>query len=242
MNISLKSRGGIMRSLSLLFKVLWSPGKVMSFAAASPCFVVPLSLIISSSLASTAIVKAKVPDLPLRVIERSPAGLNVSAEMKDRIREQANSATSWILTMIFSGLRPVLLLLIVSAIYFSIFTVIGSKAAFGAFFSITAFAFVPMVFRQIAAALTAFFVPSAAIMPDELGSLSPAVFLDRDSVSPLLFTAVNMIDIVSIWTLCLMVIGFAFVTRRKVMMRGRAAVVFGVFLAYELIKMIIQTI
>jgi hypothetical protein len=187
-------------------------------------------------------VKAKIPDLPLRIIERSPAGLNVSEEMQDRMRQQADSAGSWIFTMIFSGLRPVLLLLIVSAIYFSIFTVIGSKGPFGAFFSITAFAFVPMVFRQIAAALTAFFVPSAAVMPDELGSLSPAVFLDRDSVSPLVFTAVNMVDIVSIWTLCLLVIGFAFVTRKNIMMRGRAAVVFGAFLAYPLIKMIIQTI
>jgi hypothetical protein len=242
MNTSFKNRGGIMRSLSLLFKVLWSPSEVMPFVAANPCFVVPLSVLIGSSLAATATVKARIPDLPLRIIERSPAGVNVSEEMKDRMRQQADSAGSWILTMIFSGLRPVLLLLIVSAIYFSVFTVIGRKGPFGAFFSITAFAFVPMVFRQIAAGLTALFVPSTAIMPDELGSLSPAVFLDRDSVSPLIFTAVNMIDIVSIWTLCLMVIGFAFVTRKDVMMHSRAAAVFGVFLAYALIKMIIQTI
>src|SRR5256885_4575338 len=51
--------------------------------------------------------------------------------------------------------------------------------------------------RQSAALLSAFFVPSASIMPDELGSLSPAVFLDRDSWPPPVFTSVNMIDIVS---------------------------------------------
>lgn len=231
-----------MRSISLLFKVLWSPGEAMSFIARNPRFLAPLLLLICSSVTAAAIVKTQLPDLPLRIMERSPAGLNVSQEMKDRMLRQADSAAAWIFTMIFSGLRPVLLLLIVSATYFSIFTVIGIQGHFKEFFSITTFAFVPMVFRQVAAALSALFVPSTSIMPDELGSLSPAVFLDRDSVSPLMFTAVNMIDIVSIWTLSLMAIGFAFVTRKNVSAHTRTAVVFGIFLVYALIRIIIRTI
>ena len=69
-------------------------------------------------------------------------------------------------------------------------------------------------------------------MPDELGSLSPSVFLDRDSVSPVLFSAVSTIDLVNIWILALLVIGFGFVTRKSVSKTTRTAAVLAPFLVY----------
>src|SRR5207253_3597826 len=180
-----------MRSITLLFKVLWSPGEAMASIARNPHCVLPLSLLICSSIASAAVIKVKLPDLPLRVIERSPLSSTLADDAKKQMREQADSASSWIFTMVFSGLRPVLVLLLVSGIYFSIFTIVGREGTFKAFFSIAAFAFVPMVFRQSAAVLSAFYVPAASIMPDELGSLSPAVFLDRDSLPAPAFSSVN---------------------------------------------------
>ena len=230
-----------MRSIVLLLKVLWSPGEAMFLIARNPRAGLPLSLLIVSSLISGAVVMTKLPDLPLRAIERSPHAMNLSDEAKDRIRQQVDSPAAWIFTMVFSGLRPVLVLLIVSGIYFSAFTIIGREGNFRAFFSITAFAFIPTIFRQIVAMLSALFVPSSSIMPDELGSLSPAVFLDRDSVSPMVFMGMNMIDIASIWTLSLMVIGFAFVTRKSVSRAARAGVVIGVFLVYAVVRIIIRT-
>jgi hypothetical protein len=231
-----------MRGIALLFKVLWSPGEAMSLIARNPRVGLPLSLLIVSSLISGAIVMAKLPDLPVRAIERSPQGINLSEEAKERIREQIDSPAAWAFTIVLSGLRPVLVLLIVSVIYFSVFTIIGREGSFKAFFSITAFAFVPMIFRQIVTVLSALCVPSSSIMPDELGGLSPAVFLDRDSISPVVFLGMNMIDIVSIWTLSLMVIGFAFVTRRSVSRAVRTGVVIGVFLVYAVARIIIRTI
>jgi len=231
-----------MRSMGLVFKVLWSPGEVMFLIAKNPRVILPLSLLICSSLLSGAIVMTKLPELPLRAIERSPQGMNLSDEAKDRIRQQINSPITRFFTIVFSGLRPVLALLIVSGIYFSAFTIIGREGNFKSFFSITAFAFIPTIFRQIVAILSALFAPSSSIMPDELGSLSPAVFLDRDSVSPIVFMGMNMIDIVSIWTLSLMVIGFAFVTRKSVSRVARAGAVIGVFLVYAVVRIIIRTI
>jgi Yip1 domain len=231
-----------MRSITLLFKVLWSPGEAMSFIARNPRWILPVSLLICSSLAGAAIVKSKLPDLPMRVIERSATGRNLSDDVKDNMRRQADSPAAWIFTLIFSGIRPVLLLVTVSAIYFSIFTIIGREGTFKSFFSITAFAFLPMIFRQIATALTAFFVPSSSVMPDELGSLSPAVFLDRDAVSALVFSATNMIDVVSIWTLSLMIIGYAFVARKSLSRATRGGVVLGVFLFYALARILIRIV
>jgi Yip1 domain len=226
----------------ILLKVLWAPGEAMFLIAKNPRAGLPLSLLIISSLISGATVMTKVPDLPLRVIEHSRRAVNMSEEAKNQLRQRMESPTTRTFTMVFSGLGPVLLVLIVSAIYFSAFTILGREDGFKAFFAITAFAFVPLIFRQIVMVLKAFFVPSADIMPDELGSLSPAVFLDRDSVSPGVFTAINAIDIVSIWVLCLMVIGFAFVTRKNISKAVRAGVVFGVFVVYVLARMIIQIV
>ena len=97
-----------------------------------------------------------------------------------------------------------------------------------------------MIFRQSAIVLTACFVPSSSIMPDELGSLSPAVFLGRDSLSPAVFAMVNTIDIVSIWILALIIIGFEFVTRNAVSRAVRAGAVIGVFLIYIFGRMLIR--
>ncbi len=231
-----------MRSIGFLFKVLWSPGEAMFLIARNPCFGLPLLLLIGSSLVSGAVVLTKIPDLPLRAIEHSPYGMNISDETKDHLREQVDSPAAWIFTMVLSGVRPLLLLLIISGIYFLIFTIIGRQGGFKAFFSITAFSLIPTVFRQIVTVLSALLVPSASIMPDELGSLSPAVFLDRDSVPSIVFAGVNMIDIVSIWTLSLMVIGFAFVIPKTVSRRTRAGVVIGVFLVYAVGRIIIRII
>ena len=231
-----------MRSIGLLFKVLWFPAEAMSLIARNPCAGFPVCLLIVSSLISGAVVLTKLPDLPLQAIERSPQGSSFSDEAKERLRQEMDSPAAWIFTMVFSGLRPVVQLLLVSGIYFLIFTILGRQGSFKAFFSITACSFVPAVFRQIVVVLSAFLVPSSSIIPDELGSLSPAVFLDRDSVPPTLFMAINMIDVVSIWTLSLMVIGFAFVTRKNVSRAARAGVVFGVFLVYAVLRTLIRTI
>ena len=230
-----------MRSIALVFKVLWSPGETMFLIAKTPCFGFALSLLIGSSLVSGAVVLTKIPDLPLRAIERPPA-INISDEARDRLREQIDSPATWIFTIMLSSVRPVFMLLIVSGIYFLIFTIIGRHGSFRAFLSITAYSFIPMVFRQAVTVLSASFVPQSSIMPDELGSLSPAVFLDRDSVPPMVFSVVNMIDIVSIWVLSLMVIGFAFVTRKTISRTTRAGVVIGVYLVYAVGRIVIRTI
>jgi len=231
-----------MRSVRFLFKVLWSPGEAMFLVARSPCFAVPLLLLVSSSLVSSAVVLTNIPDLPLRFIEHSPHKVNISEQTKDHLREQIDSPAAWIFAIVLSGVRPVFLLLMVSGIYFLIFTIIGRQGSFKTFFSITAFSFVPTVFRQIVTVLSALLVPSSSIMPDELGSLSPAVFLDRDSVSPIAFAVMNMIDMVSIWTLSLLVIGFAFVIRKTVSRLTRAGVVIGVFLVYAVTRIIIRIV
>jgi len=233
-----------MRTIGLLFKVLWSPGEAMFLLSKNPRVLVPLLFVVLTSFASGIIVMTKVPpaELAMRAIEQSPQAANLTNEAKEQLRQRVNSPAVQVVSLVSAGVGPVVLLLIVTVIYFGIFTMLGREGSFKAFFSITAFAFVPIIFRHFAAILNAFVVPSASIMPDELGSLSPAVFLDRDSVSRVLFTAVNMIDVVSIWILCLLVIGFGFVTRKSLSKAARAGAVFGVFLIYVMLRLLLASV
>ena len=178
-----------MQSVDLLFKVLWSPREAMSFLSKNTRVLAPMLFLCLFSMLTGGAVLMKVDsaELALRTIERSTRGASLSDEQKARVRQQMNSPIVKGLTFASTVIGPLLLIAIVAGVYFALFTMLGREGSFKAFFSITAFAFVPSIFRQLAAVLSAFFVPPSSLMPDELGSLSPAVFLDRDSVSPVLF-------------------------------------------------------
>ena len=229
-----------MESVGLLFKVLWSPGEAMSFLSKNPRVLAPmLFLCLLSMLTGGAILmKVDAADLALRTIERSSRGASLTDEQKAQIRQQVNSPIIKGLTFVSTVIGPLLLIAIVAGVYFALFTMLGREGGFKAFFSITAFAFIPSIFRQFAAVLSVFVVPASSLMPDELGSLSPAVFLDRDSVSPVLFTGVNTIDVVTIWILILLVIGYGFVTRKSLSKTARAGAVAGVFLIYVCLRLV----
>jgi hypothetical protein len=227
-----------MQGIGLLFKVLWSPGEAMFLLAKTPRVLAPLLFLclFSAVVGGAMMTKLDSGELAMRAIEQSPQGRNLSDEQKTQIRSQVNSPIVKGFTAVSVVVGPALVIVIVAAIYFALFTMVGREGGFKAFLSITAYAFVPSIFRSLAAMLSAFFLPTSAIMPDELGSLSPSVFIDRTAVSPAVFTAVSAIDLVSIWILVLLVIGYGFVTRKSVSKVTRAGVVVGVFLVYVVLR------
>jgi len=223
-----------MQSISLLFKVLWSPGEAMFLLSKNPKVLAPILFLTLFSIvtASVLVVKVDTVELTMRTIEKSSRGATLSDEQKAQLRRQIDSPVVKGFTFVSAVLGAPLMLLIVTAVYFALFTMLGREGGFKAFFSITAYAFVPTIFRSLAAILSAYVVPASSLMLDEFGSLSPAVFLDRDSVSPVAFVAVNTIDLVSIWVLILLGIGYGFVTRKSLSKTSRAAAIVGVFLLY----------
>ena len=137
---------------------------------------------------------------------------------------------------------PALVVALTAAIYFGVFTLVGRESNFKTFLSITAFAFVPRIFSHFAAILSAFVVPSSSIMPDELGSLSPAVFLHRDGMSPVVFAAANTVDLVSIWILSLLVIGYGYLVSKSLPKGACGGVVVGVFLIYVALRLVFASL
>jgi hypothetical protein len=233
------NRGKEMESLSLLLKVLWAPGEAMFLISKNPRVLAPIVFLCLCSLVTGGLVMSRLDsgELAMRAIESSPQGANMNPEAKELIRQRLNSPIAKVFTIVSSTIGPLLVVLIVGSLYFGLFSMIGREGSYKAFLAVTAFAFVPGIFRQFTAVLSAFVVPSSSIMPDELGSLSPSIFLDRDSVSPILFTAVSLVDLVSIWILALLVIGFTFITRKSMSKITRVVAVVSLFLVYALFRL-----
>jgi hypothetical protein len=178
------------------------------------------------------ITRLDMAELTIRQMERTGQAATMTDQQKDLMRQNMKLPVVRAATFVIAVAGTLVLIVLVTAIYFAVFTMVGREGNFTAFLSITAFAFVPSIFRQIAFIISVFVVPTSSLMLDELGSLSPSVFLDRDAMSPLLFTAVSMVDLVTIWILILLTIGYGFVTRKSLSRMTRGALVFGMFLVY----------
>jgi hypothetical protein len=176
--------------------------------------------------------KLDFADMTMRMIERSRQAANLTDEQKTAMRTQMNSPIVKGFTFVSSFIAPLFLVVIIAVVYFVVFTLLGRQSGFKGFFSVTAYAFVPGIVGQIGAVLRAYTVPSSSLMLDEIGSLSAAVFVDRDAVSPVVFTLANSLDVVSIWVLSLLVIGYGFLARKGLSKTTRTIAVVGVFLLW----------
>ncbi len=221
-----------MEGISLIFKVLWSPGEAMSRAAKSRRFLAPLVLLTLFSVGVTVIRFQYINDAEIGIRMLEQRGTQLTPEQKSRIMEQANGTFSHAIAVIASVIGPAFLVFLITLLYFGLFTLVGRDGGFKAFYTVTAFACVPLVVRLIVSAIMVIAIPQSSLAIDEIGSVSPAIFLDRTALSKPLFALINSIDVVSLWILVLMVIGYGFVVSRSVSTTVRAICVFSIWLVW----------
>ena len=228
-----------MEGIALLFKVIWSPAEAMFRATKrASTAVAPVLLLSLAGIVATVFMFSRInmADMALRALEQRSGAQQLTQEQKDRIIQASTSGFARTFALVAAATGPVLAIACVALIYFAIFTLVGRNAAYRAFFAVTAFAFVPLVVRHVAGAITVSVVPASLLRVDEIGSVSPSIFLDRGSVPSALFAFVNQIDIVSLWILTLLIIGFRFVVPKDVSVTTRAACVFGVWFVWVALK------
>src|SRR5205807_842494 len=140
-----KQRGVDMQTIGMLFKVLWSPGEAMFFLSKNPRVLTPLVFLSLFSMLTGAAVMTKISpaDLAIRAIEKSPRGANFSEDQKDQLRKTMDSPVVKTLTFCSTAFGPAVLVLLITGLYFGLFTLLGREGSFKAFLSITAFAFIP---------------------------------------------------------------------------------------------------
>src|SRR5215469_7931843 len=124
-----------MQTISLLFKVLWSPAESMFILSKKPRVLVPmLFLCLFSLIAGTVMtMKVDVADLTIRAIERTPRGATMSDQQKDQMRQAMNSPAGKGLTFVSTAVGTPIMILVVTAIYFVLFTIAGREGNFKSF-------------------------------------------------------------------------------------------------------------
>ena len=128
-----------------------------------------------------------------------------------------------------------LLLLVVSAIYFGAFKLIGgARTSFAAAFAVTTFAHLPMGLRELIAIPVTFLKDPASIDPENFLASNPAAIFGSDlpawQMVPLAF-----LDVFGIWALILMAVGFSATDPKKLPLSKSLGIVAGVSISFILL-------
>src|SRR4030095_3202916 len=95
-----------MQSISLLFKVLWSPGEAMFLLSKNPKVLTPILFLTLFSIVTGTVLVTKLDsaELAMRAIERSSRGSSLSDEQKTQLRRQMDSPVVKGFTFVSAGL------------------------------------------------------------------------------------------------------------------------------------------
>jgi hypothetical protein len=225
-----------METLGLFFKTFWSPGEAMFLLSKKPRILLPLIILCVLQLGVGVVSYSKLDlgDIALKQIERSPQGANMPEEQKQNVvRLYRQFAPAFIFV---GAIFTAILVTVAAGIYFGIFTVLGRDgSSFKAFYSVTLFAYIPLLLRQVAAVVQIYTVPPEQLDVNNLGSLSLAVFFERAEIGKVLYGLAGVVDVTSIWIMILLVIGYKHVTSKTVGTGLRATAVVIPYLFFSLI-------
>jgi len=191
--------------------VLFSPDATMASIARRPDWVLPLVLLLITSLAAGIIIAPRV--------DFSSATREAMEQNKNIPQERIDSAVKIATTMgkIFSYLAPVLSLiglLVIAGVLLLAFRLFGGEGDFKQAFSVTCYASVPSIIKSVVT-LIIILAKGSIIPAQELATLvrSNLGFLADMKTNPMAFALLSSFDIFSVWFLALMIIGFAYVSR-----------------------------
>ena len=202
--------------------VLYSPDDTFGDIARKPNVLAPLVIFFVISVVSAVVL---VPRMDFQTMmrdnmERSGKASQMSPGDMDRAVRIGSSFAK-----VIAYTSPVLAIgiwaLIAGAIFLT-FRMFGAEGTYKQAFSVTLYAWVPLLINNIIGMVVAFTKPS--LNPEEMGTLvasNGGAFVDLHA-HPVLFSFLSSIDLFTIWTVVLLIIGFAHVARTS---KARSAAV-----------------
>ncbi len=196
---SQNAMGDLYRSL----RVFWMPSATLSEALGRPVVFVPVCIPTLFAALTSLIVYFKFPpaDPSLRGI--------------------------WQIGLVVAMLGPAVLVFLISGLFFAMFSLFGRWGSYRSFVSVTALAFIPSAFYHLAQSFVLVNASPQEMPSLQVGRLSIARVLDPDSASAELFVAASMIDVISIWVIVLLVVGYRFLGGESSPRLGPAVVIGG---------------
>jgi hypothetical protein len=216
--------------------VLMSPGETFQWIARKPDWVAPLATffviwLVSGILASTHI---DYQGVAREAMEANPRAAQMSQDQIDTA-VRINAAVFKVLAYIGPLLFTVVLLIAAAALLFS-FRLFGSEINFKQAFAVTIYAWLPRVIKGIIAVIVTMTRSTMSFIDIQNPVMSNLGFLADPKSNPVLYAMASSIDIFSIWTVVLLIIGFA--VAAKVSKGKSAGIVIGWWVVINLVSLI----
>jgi hypothetical protein len=221
-------------SFQRIIGVLFSPDATFASIARRPDWVLPLVLLLITSLAAGVIMAPRI-DFGAATREAMEQNKNVSQDQVDRAVKMTTS-----IAKVMTYLSPVLSLiglLIIAGILLLAFRLFGGEGDYKQAFSVTCYASIPSIIKTVITLII--IVAKGGILPAQMLATmvrSNLGFLADMKTNPMAFALLSSIDIFSIWFLVLLIIGFAYVSRLS--KAKSAVIVISLWVLVVLIKLI----
>ena len=196
--------------------VFFSPGATFADIARKPTWVLPVVLMTIFSIGVSITINQRVNwrEYMAQKIEQSPRAANMTAEQKDAQIEGGAKITP-IITYCFGAIGPIIFILFFTLITWGAFNLIGgANATFGQSLAINGHTAVIELIRSVLFVAVLFLKPPGTVDLENPVAVNLAAFLPDDSAKWLIAFG-KSVDILTIWGLLLLAIGFTAVSPRK---------------------------
>ncbi len=198
--------------------IFFSPSWTFRSIAAKPGFWPPLVLFIVANLAAwLAIIRnvgvARIASLQLALSGRANGMSAAQKEQALRMTEKISAISLPVGSVVVPFLVFLILALLGIAIMKAIF---GQPLKFKTAYSVAAYSFMPNLLGVVLAIAVALFGDPSAFNPANPAPTNFGFFLSPQSVSRPLYSGATSLDILSLWTLALLGMGFSEAVGRKV--------------------------
>lgn len=222
-------------SFERLAGVLFTPADTFADIARRPDFLVPLLLIIAIGYVST-FLTMPLMDWDAVMAQQEQAMKKQRPNMSEADVEQAGKMVKAIgsVTAYIAPLLAVGWYLIVALVLFGAFRLMGGGGTFKQAFSATIYAWIPLLLFGII--LTIVIVAQGTLDPTTMATAvksNPAFLVDMKE-QPVLFALLSAIDVFTIWTIVLLITGFAALSKQS--WAKSAAIVVSLWLVMLVVK------
>lgn len=199
--------------------VIFSPGETFQDIAKKPTWFMPILVVaIIGALANGVfLMRVDIEEFMVNQLERGGQMDQLSAEQFD----QAVTASKYMMyaSPVLGAVFLPVILLILTGLFFVSLKIIGGKQTFKQTFSVTSYAFVIQGIKAIVSIPVMFLVNLNEADPKNLLKSNLSAFLPEDS--SLTMTALaSSVDVFTLWTLIVLAIGFAAISKKSTMASG----------------------
>lgn len=193
--------------------VLFAPTPTFESIARRPDVLVPLAIVVLLTIVS-GIALARVLDfnaIAREAIETAPNTAQMSPEQMERVTK-FSAATMKVMSYA-SPFIAVLILAITAGILLIAFRLMAGDGDFRQAFSVTTYAWYPRLLKALLATVVLMNRKSLSVFDLQNPLRSNPAFLFNPKTQPVAFALATSFDVFSIWSLVLLVIGFAAISK-----------------------------